>query len=199
LKNYDESSLVIRLHQGEVSAFDVFYFRYYDAVYSNVFRLTRDAMVCQDILQEVFVTLWEKRMSLDPEQSVAGWLFVVSYNKAVTHLKNRLKLSRLSINVDVTLQSFSEPGVPVQERQAKLLEEAIEQLSPQKRKVFELCKLQGKTYEETAIELRISKHTVKEYLSAAVVYVKDYIRQHPEFESASISATFFAMLGLFTL
>ena len=64
------------------------------------------------------------------------------------------------------------------EEKTQLLTEAINQLSPQKRKVLELCKLQGKTYEETARELHISRHTVKEYLASAISHVKGYIRQH---------------------
>jgi RNA polymerase sigma-70 factor (ECF subfamily) len=64
--------------------------------------------------------------------------------------------------------------------QWNILENALARLSPQRRRVFELCKLQGKTYEEAAMELHISKYTVKEYLSAAVVAVKEYSRRHPE-------------------
>ena len=60
-----------------------------------------------------------------------------------------------------------------------LLYEAINLLSPQKRKVFTLCKLEGKTYEEAAEKLNISKHTVKEYLGHAVASVKSHINNNP--------------------
>src|SRR5205085_3232261 len=60
----------------------------------------------------------------------------------------------------------------------QLLKNAIEQLSPQKQKIIRLCKLEGKTYEEAAAELQISRHTVKEYLSAAMASLSEYIRQH---------------------
>jgi RNA polymerase sigma-70 factor (ECF subfamily) len=72
-----------------------------------------------------------------------------------------------------------------------MLEEAMSRLSPQKRKVFELCKLQGKTYEETASVLQISKYTVKEYLTAAVGSVKEYVHQHPQSSVAVSSAVVF--------
>jgi RNA polymerase sigma factor (sigma-70 family) len=104
-------------------------------------------------------------------------LFVVSYNRAVSWLKKQLKesLSNRAMQQVVNDQS-TEPAL--QEGQFSTLQEAIEQLSPQRRKVFELCKMQGKTYEETARELQISRHTVKEYLSAAITGIKEYMQQH---------------------
>ena len=62
--------------------------------------------------------------------------------------------------------------------QVSLLQKAIAQLSPQKRGVFELCKLQKQTYLQAAKELQISKHTLLEFLFGAIASFKDYIRQH---------------------
>ena len=60
----------------------------------------------------------------------------------------------------------------------QLLKRAIDQLSPQKQRIVKLCKLEGKTYEEAAAEMKISRHTVKEYLSAAMASLSEYVRQH---------------------
>jgi RNA polymerase sigma-70 factor (ECF subfamily) len=70
--------------------------------------------------------------------------------------------------------------------QINILEKAIALLSPQKRKVFELCKLQGRTYEEASAEMGISKHTVKEYLSGAMASIKEYAVNYPEAGAASV-------------
>ena len=67
----------------------------------------------------------------------------------------------------------------LKEEQLCAIEKAMDQLSPQKRKVFELCKVQGRTYKKAAEELHISKYTVKEYLSEALVSIKKYIGEHP--------------------
>lgn len=67
----------------------------------------------------------------------------------------------------------------LKEAKLKLLDEAFLSLSPQKKRVFELCKLHGKTCEEAATELNISKYTVKEYLAAAVKNIKEYVERHP--------------------
>lgn len=176
-----DTELVIRLREDDVAAFDALYWKYHGAVYGNIFKLIRETEATKDILQEVFVTLWEKRFSMDSQQSVSGWLFVVSYNKTVSYLKKLLKQPAISQEWSEQMQPVEQPALNTKEVQLQLLEKALAQLSPQKRKVFELCKLQGKTYEEAARELKISRHTVKEYLSAAVVNVKDYIKAHPDY------------------
>jgi RNA polymerase sigma-70 factor (ECF subfamily) len=70
------------------------------------------------------------------------------------------------------------PNASVYEEYYQLLKRGIDQLSPQKQKIVKLCKLEGKTYEEAAAELKISRHTVKEYLSGAMASLGEYMRQH---------------------
>ena len=172
---------VIRLQEDDVEAFDGLYWKYHEAVYANIFKLIKDGEATKDILQEVFLTLWEKRSFLDVNQSVSGWLFVVSYNKSISYLKQVLKRSIKGAELNEEMQPAVEIEFNAREMQLQLLEAALQKLSAQKKRVFELCKLQGKTYGEAAKELNISKHTVKEYLTAAVAQVKEYIKAHPDY------------------
>lgn len=174
----NDSELVIRIQMGDVEAFDILYWKYHQAVYANINKLIKDGEAAKDILQEVFVTVWEKCHTIDPNQSISGWLFVVSYNKSISYLKKVLKES--AFNVELKNQGqLVDDDFSVKEEQLQLLEEALTRLSTQRRKVFELCKLQGKTYEEAAAELNISKHTVKEYLSEAIAKIKTFIKENP--------------------
>lgn len=169
----NEHELARLLLLGDVAGFDALYHKYHHALYFNILKLTKDPETARDILQEVFITLWRRREELDPDQSILSWLFVVSYNKSIDYIKKTAEQSTL-LRSAVTPASAQE--TQWEEARLQLLEEAIRKLSPQKRKVFELCKLQGKTYEETAQELHISKNTVKEYLSGAIAYIKLYIQ-----------------------
>lgn len=176
----NEQQLVLRLKEDNMQAFDELYWKYQKAVFQNVFKLTRDALIAEDIVQEVFITLWEKRHSLDDDRSVGGWLFVSSYNRAVNALKKKLRESLAIKKIAASdEEDATDPEPDFTDVQLAILEKAIIQLSPQKRKVFELCKLQGKSYEEAAKALGISRHTVKEYLSASVQFIKDFVAKHP--------------------
>ena len=176
---HTEEDLLSRLGKDDMQAFDELYWKYQKAVYQNVFKLTHDAVIAEDIVQEVFISLWEKRHSIDTSRSVGGWLFVSSYNRAVNVLKKKLRESLAMKEMKIN-QTDAEPEPDMSGIQLSILEKAIEDLSPQKRKAFELCKLQGRSYEEAAKELNISKHTVKEHLSGAVAFIKEYAARYPE-------------------
>lgn len=197
LTNSNETELVRRLLLNDVTAFDRLYHQHHNPLYFNILKLTKDPESARDLLQEVFITLWKRRSTLDPDQSISAWLFAVSYNKSVDYLKQTLAESAVVHPARSIRQSLpDEQEAELKEAQLQLLEEAIQQLSPQKRKVFELCKLQGKSYEETAKELHISKHTVKEYLSGSITCIKSYIQQHPDYYTGCVSIP---LLGLFIL
>lgn len=170
----EDRELVLGLKKNETQAFDSLYWKYHQAIYRNALKLTKDEQVASDILQEVFCSLWEKRQTIDPEQSVSGWLFVLSFNQSVSFQRKKL---RESITIEMEHNETDIEG-EVYQFKYTLMQKAVEQLSPQKQKVFTLCKLYGKTYEETAGILNISKHTVKEYLSGSMVSIKEFIKQN---------------------
>ncbi len=186
-----DQKFITRLQNDDKDAFNALYWKYHAALFSNVKKLTRDLVIAEDIVQEVFIALWEKRSQLDAEKGIAGWLFVVSYNKSITHLKQQLKESVAQKSLEQPLEESFEPEDDLLNIQVLALEKAIEQLSPQKRRVFELCKLQRKTYQEAAEELKLSKHTVKEYLAGAIISIKEFIQQHPEYSAIFIGGSLF--------
>jgi RNA polymerase sigma-70 factor (ECF subfamily) len=169
----EELSLLSQLAQGELSAFDKLYWHYERAVYKNIVQLVRDSAIAEDILQEVFLSLWEKRSTVRQDVSVGGWLFVSSYNRSVNVLKKKIREQSIADLVRDTYNEDDPEVLKIREMRLQELDASIESLSGQKRKVFDLCKLRGYTYEEAAQALNISKHTVKEYLSDAIRQVKD--------------------------
>jgi len=175
---HTEKELACRLIKGDIEAFNEIYRKYFHPVYCNALKITREVPVAEDVLQEVFITLWEKKATIDPERSLAGWLFIVCYHKSVNILRKKLRESLLYKELQAPEEDYMEEEIKFG-TQWKALENALSCLSPQRRRAFELCKLQGKTYEEAAIELRISKYTVKEYLSGAIASIKEYSLQHP--------------------
>ena len=196
MKSLRTNDLAVRLRNNDIDAFNTLYWEYHATVYANSLRLIKDPSIAEDIVQEVFVTLWGKRHTIDPELDIAGWLFVISHNKTVDQLKRKLKQDLARKNLSIVTEEHSIIiNADLKEEQLCAIEKAMDQLSPQKRKVFELCKVQGRTYKKAAEELHISKYTVKEYLSEALVSIKKYIgeqaRQTGIFLCISISTNFF--------
>jgi RNA polymerase sigma-70 factor (ECF subfamily) len=176
-----ELDLVARLINDDMAAFDQLFWMYQKAVYLNVLRITKDALIAEDIVQEVFSTLWLKRQSIDKDRSVGGWLFISSYNRSINVLKKKSR-EEVALQAIANRQGESESVEDDEfiDIQLNILERAIQLLSPQRRKVFELCKLKGYTYEQAAKEMGISKHTVKEYLTSAISQIKAYAQKEKD-------------------
>lgn len=177
---YSEQELLQQMVQGSEAAFSLLYEQYHHALFRNVMRLVHSEEEARDVVQEVFITLWEKRLTLNTDIPVNGWLFTLSYNRSLNHLKKKLRqeaLEQVAGNMDIGLPDTDDAELA--NAQWKLVEEAITRLSPQKRKVFELCRLQGFSYDKAAHELGISKHTVSEYLQQAMTIIRQYIKDHP--------------------
>ncbi|MGY3214743.1 RNA polymerase sigma factor [Mucilaginibacter sp. HD30] len=177
IDEHEDKKLVVRLILDDEKAFDLLYRKYHVAIYRNILKLVKSNEHAQDLLQEVFFTLWDKRSQIDANKPVANWLFVVSYNKSITHIKKSANACVVfeEILADVSDETF-DPFIS--EEKLTFIEEAVNRLSPQKRRVFELCKIEHKTYEETAKAMGISRYTVKEYLSQAIASIKSQVKCH---------------------
>jgi RNA polymerase sigma-70 factor (ECF subfamily) len=180
--NTQDAELVAKLLNDDVSAFDTLYWKYHQAVYRNIFKFVKDAVATEDILQEVYTRLWERRKDINASQSVAGWLFVISFNLSVDYVRKRMREHTFHKELyNLNLDDKEWEGNPgLYEEQYHLLEEAISHLSPKKQRIVTLCKLEGKTYEEAAHELNISRNTVKEHLSVAMSRINEYIQKNKE-------------------
>lgn len=179
----EEKQLVVQLQNNDLTSFNTLYYRHHQAVFRNICRLIYKYEVAEDILQEVFIALWEHRLTLDPDKPVAGWLFVVSYNRAMSWLKNAVKEAREIKIVVETTGKHEETQLPEQRytEQLKILNGAVEKLPLRKKQAFTLCKLEGRSYEEAGSILGISTDTVKGYIKMS----NRLIRQHINSENNS--------------
>jgi RNA polymerase sigma-70 factor (family 1) len=162
----------------DLTVFDEIYHQYHNAVYSNIYKLVRQEAVAEDILQEVFIALWENRRKLEATK-VAGWLFVTSYNKSVKYLKKKSRENAVPLSEGSPVYNTIQPEEQVSEVQHRLrismIEDAVNHLPERKRQVFRLCRYEGKSLDEVAHIMNISPSSVSDYLKQANRFIKDYI------------------------
>jgi len=148
----------------------------------KLLRLTASESLADELLQETFITLWEKRQQIIPELSIKSWLYKVAVNNVY--------LTYRKIAIDKKLQehlivNFAEAYSHIEEaiyltENKEILYKAIDQLSPQRREVFTLCKLDGKSYDEVAGILGISSNTVSSHMVKATQAIRQYLFQSKE-------------------
>ncbi len=165
--------IITALHNGDRALFARLYDHYSSALYRNIYKLLPYTAEAEDVLQTVFLTLWEKRASLTHEQSVGGWLFTTSFYLTMATLRQNVKsrIETLQEHATDITDTVAEDEELYQIRSG-LLSKAINQLPERKRLAFELCKIEGRSYQETANILGIAEDTVREYVKSAIATLK---------------------------
>lgn len=173
---YTEKELLERLIAGDERAFDLLYHQYSKRIYANTLRLVKDEEFAQEILQEVFIRIWQQRERLDADKSFSSYLFTITQNLIRDFFRKAArdrKLQAMLISVGSELYEHIESTIFHKETNA-ILNEAIEQLPLQRKRIFTLCKIEGKSYDEVAAIMGISVSTVGNQLVKAT----RSIRQH---------------------
>ncbi|WP_166437187.1 RNA polymerase sigma factor [Niastella caeni] len=165
---YDEKALLVQVAAGNESAFRSLFDAYRNRLYFFIFRLTLSKEVAEDVLQDTFLKIWLNRDNLDRVEHFNAYLFRVAQNGVLTGLRRKaVEASILQDNQDPSpLQII--PDQQLHYKQVKAtLQEAIETLPPQQKKVFLLRREEGRKIQEIATLMNISGLTVKKHLTAA--------------------------------
>lgn len=172
----EEKELILLLQKGNERAFEKLYRLYSVRILKKLIRLVKQEDIAVELLQDIFLKLWEKRESLNAEQSLRSYLFRIAENK-VTDLFRRAaydkKLLAHLISVSTELCHTTEDIIDLKDGEL-LLQQAINSLPPQRQKIFILCKIEGKSYEEVAALLGISAGTVNDHMVKAGRAVKKH-------------------------
>ena len=175
--NIDEKQLLLRLRDGDHSAFEELYFKYSPQLLIQLDHKLQDNDQSNDIVQELFIKIWERRSQIDPDKVFGGYLFRIAQRMLIDHYR-RLARINLLISDSILIQPDSsyrtDDSLNMKETQ-KILDEAMEKLTPQQRLAFQLCKMQGKSYKEAAELMEISSETLHSHLVKATKTVKSYI------------------------
>lgn len=153
-------------------------FRSYELpLYTLAFRMTKDRDTSQDIVQEVFVKLWEIRKQVHEIDNIEFFLFRLARNKIIdfmrkVHVDDRLKEHLWHVMKD---ESAYQSGVEQKEFHA-IVAKAVD-LLPERRKAIYLLRDEGLNYEQIASEMDISRHTVKHQVSAALQFIRSYLKK----------------------
>jgi RNA polymerase sigma-70 factor (family 1) len=146
-------------------------------LHTLVLKLTRSNQYARDIIQEVFLKLWEHRYHIHSIHNIEAWLYRLTENKVIDFLRktaadNRLK-EAIWKNQPGELNE-TEDKVAAREYN-QIIQKAVDQLPPQRKLIYYLNREKGLNYQEIADQLAISKHTVKNQLSTALQSIRHFL------------------------
>ncbi len=183
----NEQQLFERLRNSDEAAFRVIYNNYSSRLYYFVLEFIHLKDAAENIVQDIFVTLWNKRKDLKDGTNLSSYLFTGAKNNALYRLRdkkyrqklfsNAMDVSELNLSIDA-LTTVDTSAFAFQEIE-QIIQETLSSLPPQCRKVFELSRFQEMKNREIAEELNISIKTVEGHISKGIktfkVALKDYL------------------------
>lgn len=174
----NEASLLLQVAEGDEKAFSFLYYKYHHRLGIYLYQLTSSRAFAEEILQDVFCKVWDKRHQLPEIENFQVWLFTISKNHALNCLRKvvRERLEKKLWEKD----QFTVPSLDqiTAEDRLQLIDKAISQLPPQQKKVFLLSRYKRLKYIEIAQELNLSKETIKTYLQIATSSIRKYVNSH---------------------
>ncbi|QBQ40631.1 RNA polymerase sigma-70 factor [Sphingobacterium psychroaquaticum] len=167
--NQYERELVYRLKQGDHDAFEQIYHIYKDRLIGNLLRILKSRELVEEQVQDLFLNIWKGRDQIDCEKPFKAYLFAIAVNMA----KNVIRRAYYDKRMRAALQPIEQRiYMHVEEHicsaeNKQILNSLLDKLPPQRRTVFTLCKLEGKSYKEVSELLHISENTVNDHIRKA--------------------------------
>ena len=177
---YDERDLMQQVAAGNQDAFARIFETYRQPLYSYLLAITKSAVVAEDIMVDVFMKLWIGREMMVRIENLEGFLHKVAYNKAMDFFKTTARHARLQQVYAQRLNDQSERSLDdwlIDEECLRILQDAVNQLPPQRKLIYTLSREQGLTHEEIARALNLSRNTVKSTIMAATRSISEYLQK----------------------
>jgi RNA polymerase sigma-70 factor (ECF subfamily) len=176
--SYPEKELLLLVSEGDEIAFRTLYDRFRPKIYALGMFLTKTDVMAQEIVQDVFMKVWENRKQLRDIQYFNSWLKVVARNTASNYLRSQ-SIEKLAL-AHIAAQPAASNDEAGEREYAELLQKAVAQLPPQQQKVYIYHRQQGLQHEEIAQMMGISANSSRKYFKIALRSLRRHLESHLE-------------------
>ena len=170
-----ERHFAVALRDGQLYAFEYFFEKYSKVLFHFSYNLLKSRVEAEEIVQNVFLKIWEKRSRFDPEQAFRAYLFTIALNDIRKTFIEKAKREAFKVELFEFLLTHANDSDEELNfgYYLKMLDQEIDRLPEKRREVFLLLKKEGLTVNEAANFLSISPKTVENQLTAAIRTIRD--------------------------
>lgn len=177
-----DKELFALVAEGDDHAFRQVFDKYWPQVYGSSLRLCKSPELAKDLSQDIFVRLWESRARLKELNKPESYLYILSRNLVLDHLRKKVFDTT---HIDYLVEYFQDASINPQEktefRELELtLQRAVDTLPDKQKQVYQLSRLQGLTHEQIAAQLGISEVSSKTYIVRALQHIRQYMIDHSD-------------------
>jgi len=190
LKDISDSNLTYLIKIGNKEAFHVIFERYAPRIYNFALSYLRNEQDAEELVQDVFLRIWEKKEQLDKSKNLKSFIFKIAVNTIYDLIRRR--------NIEEAFRDFVrhdyEPGIEntwhtvIFEEMLANVNELVKEMPAQRQKIFRLSRVEGLPNDTIARKLNLSKRTVENQLYRALSFLKKH------FDKESVFALLFFYL-----
>jgi RNA polymerase sigma-70 factor (family 1) len=171
----DENILIEKIKESDFDAFHDFYYQYQPVLYKHILFMTKDQDLTKDLVQETFYRIWMNRKSLKPKSSFYGYISRICSNLLKDYYRHEKVKQKHQDSAGETNPAAYQPAE--ESLEAQLLKEEVRKiinkyLSPKRRMIFILSRIEGYSNDEIVRLLKISKKTVEYQLFRALQIIR---------------------------
>ena len=183
--------------KGQATAFTDFYTQYFKKLLIESDKYVSDIQVAEEIVQDVFVKIWQRSVDLDQIQSLKSYLYRSVINASINYVNRRKSLEQHHQKI---ASEFTEQDVEQLDEENELivlLFAEIEKLPPKCREIFKLNRFERLKYKEIALRLGISEKTVENHIANALKTLKDAMLGKKQLALKALNSRFISYLLFF--
>jgi RNA polymerase sigma-70 factor (ECF subfamily) len=179
LKNLKSNKeLLILIQKDDRVAFYHLYERYCNRLFGFVLRYVKQKENAEEIVQEVFVKIWESRNRINVYSSFESFLFTVAYNSTISMLRKKANETKYIEHLKSLQHINSSPDLIDEIHFNELnsrVQSLLDELTPRQKEIFQLSREEGLSHDEIAKKLDISVNTVKKHIANTLAFLKSNI------------------------
>ncbi|MGH7677331.1 MAG: RNA polymerase sigma-70 factor [Gemmatimonadaceae bacterium] len=170
----DDRALLQKIQAGDEGAYDAAFRTWYPVLVRVSNALLQDADAAEEVAQEVMLELWRRRHALDANVTLGAYLLRSVRNRSLNHLRHLKVRRRSEADVEALYESPVAADQPIVAQElAEAARQAVAQLPPRCREIFELSRVHGLRYAQIAETLDISQKTVEAQMGKALKILRE--------------------------
>jgi RNA polymerase sigma-70 factor (family 1) len=174
----NESALLLRVATGNELAYTQLVERYWKKVLQHALSFVKSYPVAEELTQDVFIQIWEKRKKLSEVNSFDNYLFIVSRNLIISHIRKKL-IETDSLKGEKLQELFFKPDEQYEFQElVEIINVGAALLPEPRRSVFLLSRIEGRDVDYISKELGIATRTVRWHLVQALNFLRNYLHKY---------------------
>lgn len=173
-----ESELVLRLKADDPSSLKEMYAIYWEEIFVYVLKVMKDKEEAQDIVQELFIAVWNRRKELEIQQTLRGYLFTSARYMTLRYIQNSNRRNSFIQSFSGSLPQAADADISLEVKELdKQIETCLNEEMPERmRLIFRLSREEQLSYKEIAARLDISEETVRKQIYNALKILRSRIK-----------------------